>query len=212
MEVTYQYNSYNLQEFDPDNVEGFYQMPILEPCYAEPDDIISFNYMLTATNFDVGIHFYCDDYQFERLWNTPYRYINHLADFQCAFTPDFSLYLDMPMSMKIWNVYRSRLIGQIMQREGLEVIPTVSWAEPDTFEFAFDGLPRHATLSTSTIGVKQDPKALTIWRQGMDEMIERLEPLKILVYGGEVEYDYQGIEVRYYENATTARMAGERKG
>ena len=42
--------------------------------------------------------------------------------------PDFSLYLDMPMAMKIWNVYRSRLIGQMMQDADIVVIPTLSWA------------------------------------------------------------------------------------
>ena len=188
------FDAYNLTEFDWDNAEGFYQMPILKPCNVVPDDVISFNYMLTAKSKDVGIHFYCDDYQFERMWNQPYDYIDKLKAFQCVFTPDFSLYLDMPMSMKIWNVYRSRLVGQIMQRAGVPVIPTVSWAEPETFEFAFDGLPENATLSVSTIGVKRDPMATEIWTAGMNEMIERKSPKRLLVYGGELEYDYGGIE------------------
>ena len=34
----------------------------------------------------------------------------------------------------------------------------------------------------------------------MDAMIERIKPTKILVYGGELEYDYKGIEVVYYNN------------
>lgn len=201
------YNAYNLEDFDEADTEGFYQMPKLYPCNTIPDDIKSFNYMLSATDTNFGIHFYCDDYQFERIWNRPEFYIGKLREFQCAFTPDFSLYLDMPMAMKIWNVYRSRLIGQIMQRSGIEVIPTVSWAEPDTFEFAFDGLPKSATLSVSTIGVKQDPDAMAIWKAGMDEMIDRLSPKRLLVYGGEVEYDYGDIEVIYYANITTDRMA-----
>lgn len=205
------YNAYNLEDFDEADTEGFYQMPKLYPCDVVPDDIKSFNYMLSATDTDFGIHFYCDDYQFERIWNRPEFYITRLRDFQCAFTPDFSLYLDMPMAMKIWNVYRSRLIGQMMQRSGINVIPTVSWAEPDTFEFAFDGLPREATLSVSTIGVKQDPEAMAIWKAGMDEMIYRLSPKRLLVYGGEVEYEYGDIEVIYYKNITTERMSLERR-
>jgi len=202
------YDAYNLAEFDPYETEGFYEMPVLKPCDVVPDDIISFNYMLTATNKDVGVHFYVDDYQFERIWNRPDMYMERLKEFQCVFTPDFSLYLDMPMAMKIWNVYRSRLIGQIMQRRGIEVIPTVSWAEPETFQFCFDGLPEEATLSVSTIGVKLDPDAMQIWKGGMDEMITRLRPKCILVYGGKVEYDYGDILVVYYENVTTERMAG----
>lgn len=202
------FNAYNLADFDADDSEGFYQMPKLYACDVVPDDIRSFNYMMSATERDFGIHFYCDDYQFERLWNRPWQYIDKLAEFQCAFTPDFSLYLDMPMAMKIWNVYRSRLIGQIMQRNGINVIPTVSWAEDETFAFAFDGLPKDATLSISTIGVKQDKTATQIWRSGMDEMMKRLTPKRILVYGGKLDYDYGDTEVIYYENITTERMAG----
>ena len=202
------FNAYNLADFDADDSEGFYQMPKLYPCDVVPDDIRSFNYMMSATERDFGIHFYCDDYQFERLWNRPWQYIDKIREFQCAFTPDFSLYLDMPMAMKIWNVYRSRLIGQIMQRNGIEVIPTVSWAEKETFSFAFDGLPKDAALSISTIGVKQDKTATQIWRDGMDEMMNRLTPKRILVYGGKLDYDYGDTEVIYYENITTERMAG----
>ena len=202
------FDAYNLSEFDYTEAEGFYEMPALKPCDVIPDDLIGFNYMLTATNKDVGVHFYVDDYQFERIWNKPEMYIDRLKEFQCVFTPDFSLYLDMPMAMKIWNVYRSRLIGQIMQRRGIEVIPTVSWAEPATFQFCFDGLPEDATLSVSTIGVKLDPDALEIWKTGMDEMISRLRPKRLLVYGGKLEYDYGKIEVVYYENVVTKRMAG----
>lgn len=201
-------NTYNLFEFDANESSGYYQMPILNPCDCIPDDIISFNYMLSAKKKDVGIHFYVDDYQFERVWSQPHTYIEKMKDFQCVFTPDFSLYKEMPIAMKIWNIYRSRLIGQMCQREGLNVIPTVSWCEEDTFEFCFDGLPENSILSISTIGVKQDPDAFEIWKAGVDEMIKRLQPRTLLIYGGEVDYDYGDIRVIYYKNHTTDRMSG----
>lgn len=40
----------------------------------------------------------------------------------------------------------------------------------------------------------------------MDEMIKRINPYAILVYGGEVEYDYKDIPVYYYENKVTERL------
>lgn len=43
-------------------------------------------------------------------------------------------------------------------------------------------------------------------RSGMDEMIKRIKPYTILVYGGEVEYDYMDIPVYYYENKVTERL------
>ena len=121
-------------------------------------------------------------------------------------TPDFTLYVEMPIAMKIWNTYRSRLIGQMAQRMGITVIPTVSWCEEETFEFCFDGLPKNATLSISTIGVKKHEYNFGIWKAGCDEMIRRLKPETLLVYGGEVEYDYGDTKVVYYENKVTERM------
>ena len=129
-----------------------------------------------------------------------------LEPYQCVFSPDYSLYLDMPLAMKIWNVYRSRLIGQYYQRAGMRVIPTISWAEKETFEFCFDGIPKGSIVSISTIGVKQNEEAFKIWKDGVDEMIKRIEPSVILIYGGKVEYDYGKTKVIYYDNKVTERL------
>ena len=112
------YNSVNLHDYDNTRVAGAYDMPVIQATNHVPKDLISFNYMLTKDDFAKGIHFYIDDYQFERIWNTPDKYMDRLAMFDCVLTPDFSLYMDMPLAMQIWNVYRSRLIGQKMQDSG----------------------------------------------------------------------------------------------
>lgn len=199
-------DAYNLDDYDKRRVAGFYQMPMLERIDYIPDDLIGFNYALSSKQYESGIHFYVDDYQFERIWSQPYAYIDTLRQYDCMLTPDFSLYMDMPMAMKIWNVYRSRLIGQIYQDNGVRVIPTVSWAEEETFSFAFDGIPTRSTISVSTIGVKKDKEAMQIWKAGMDKAIEVLQPKNILVYGGEVDYDFGNINVKFYVNKVTENM------
>lgn len=115
-------------------------------------------------------------------------------------------YLDMPIAMKVWNIYRSRLIGQYMQDCGCAVIPTVSWAEPATFDFAFDGIETGSVVAVSTVGVKRQENSFDIWKTGMDEMIRRIMPSAILLYGGEVEYDYHGIKTVYYDNHVTEKF------
>ena len=204
-------NAYNLDIIDLDDTDGFYQMPIIYCDDYIPKRLISFNYALSNKDHDTGIHFYVDDYQFERVWTSPQMYDDVLSKYDCILSPDFSLYRDMPMAMKVWNVFRSRLIGQYYQRRGLIVIPTLSWCEKETFEFCFDGIPKGSIVSVSTIGVKRDEEALQIWKDGMDEMIKRIEPKAILVYGGVLEYDYKGIEVIYYENENTKRLADIKK-
>lgn len=200
-------NAYNLQFNEIERTAGFYQMPIIKKIDYIPKDLISFNYAKTAQDKSVGVHFYIDDYQFERVWNNPIMYVDILKEFDCVITPDFSLYLDMPIAMKIWNTYRNRLIGQIMYDCGIKVIPNVSWAEEDTFKFCFDGIEPGGTVSISTIGVKRDPEAKAIWTAGVTEMIKRIKPKAILVYGGKIEYDYpKDIDVIYFENKIKERV------
>ena len=194
--------AYNLDLIE-NLTNDFWQMPIIENDNFIPSDLIGFNYAKSSENKNCGIHFYVDDYQFERVWNYPEKYIEVLKQYECILSPDFSLYLDMPMPMKIWNIYRSRLVGQYFQSMGLKVIPTISWAEKDTFSFCFKGIPKGSIVSISTIGVKQDPNALQIWRDGVDEMIKQIEPKVILVYGGKLDYDFKDIQVIYFENKVT---------
>lgn len=198
--------AYNLEHNDISRTEGFYQMPIIENDNYIPKSLIGFNYVLTSEEYENGVHFYIDDYQFERIWNDPDKYIEKLLPFDCALSPDFSLYMDMPMAMKIWNVYRSRLIGQIMQDNGIKVIPTISWAEKETFEFCFDGIRKNAIVSISTVGVKNSPEAMKIFKDGCDEMIKRLHPKTIILYGGMIDYDFGKINVVTFDNAVTERM------
>ena len=199
-------NSYNLMYNDQSRIDGWFQMPVIRDDGYTPSDLIGFNYLLNTDRRDCGIHFYIDDYQFERIWNAPSIYIDKLQEFEGALTPDFSLYMDMPMATKIWNVYRSRLIGQIMQDAGIKVTPTISWAEPETYKFCFDGIEQGATVSVSTVGVKKYKEAMDVFRDGCEAMIEKIQPKKILLYGGMVDYDFGGIEVVEYVNHVTENM------
>lgn len=192
--------AYNLDDYDPYRTAGYYEFPVLQKCSYVPDDLIGFNYVLSTERRDAGVHFFIDDYQFERVWNDPMQYLDRLAEFQCVLTPDFSLYMDMPRAMKIWNVYRSRLIGQMMQDAGIKVIPTLQWAEPETYQFVFDGLPEGGTVAVSTVGVMKDEEARKVWTDGMSEAIRRLKPKTILLYGSEMpDFDFKGIRVVHFD-------------
>lgn len=100
---------YNLDIYDPFETIGFYDMPIIRKTEHTPKSLLGFNHAKSSKKYESGIHFFLDDYQFERLWRSPQIYVNMLSKFDCVLTPDFSLYSDMPKSMMIWNTYRSRL-------------------------------------------------------------------------------------------------------
>lgn len=188
-------------------------MPMLARCMAKPVDLVGFNYAKSTPDEakrGKGCHFFVDDYQFERVWTSPAAYLDCLRGFDCVLTPDFSLYMDMPLPMQIWNIYRSRALGLYWQAQGLKVVPTLSWAQPDTYRWAFEGLPERSTVAVSTVGVKGDRQALQVWKDGMVAVMRALRPRRVLLYGGPVDFDFGDAEVVGYKNSVTERMANGR--
>ena len=176
-------------------------MPVLKACHYVPEELIGFNYVKSVKTppEGCGVHFFLDDYQFSRIWNSTQENIERLRKFKCVLTPDFSLYMDMPLAMKIWNVYRSHLIGQIMQDAGFEVIPTLQWADEETYKFSFDGIEVGGVVAVSTVGVMQDKEARNIWCTGMDAALEKVKPECVICYGSRIDYDFGDVRVKYIE-------------
>mgnify|MGYP000668335336 CR=1 FL=1 len=88
-----------------------------------------------------GVHFFIDDYQFNRVWTSPDVYVEMLGRFQAVCTPDFSTYTDFPKAIQIYNHYRKHWLGAYWQAHGMTVIPTISWSDHDSYEWCFDGEP-----------------------------------------------------------------------
>lgn len=190
-------NAYNLLEAHGIELAGKYEIPKLKPVDYIPNDLISFNYMLNTKQYDKGIHFFIDDYQFERIWSKPEFYLDKIAEYDCMLTPDFSLYQEMPQPLCLYNVYRSRLIGALAQQRGITVIPTLQWRDKSSYDYCFDGL-KGGVVAVSTIGVKKG-EAYDIFCDGMDEAIKRIDPQCVIVYGGDVGYNYP-CDVKYFTN------------
>lgn len=179
--------------------DGF---PTLDAVDARPSELQGFNYAKSTPDEQKAgkaCHFFIDDYQFERVWARPSAYLGALGGYDCVLTPDFSLYMDMPDAMQQWNRYRSAALGHYWAENGLTVVPTLSWAQPSSYEFSFKGIPKHSTVATSTVGVARDKEAQKVWRDGMREAMRRLEPSRVLLYGKSIDFDFGGCEVVEYK-------------
>jgi hypothetical protein len=164
---------------------GKFGIPALEPCDYNPTMLAAWHDphgRTEAAETGGAIHFFIDDYRFERVWTKPAAAFERVDHVGAALTPDFSLWRDMPPAMQIWQTYRARWVGAYWQYHGIEVIPTVSWAEPETYEFAFEGLPENSTLAISTVGVRDD-YAGELFNAGLAALTERLGPRLLLCYG-----------------------------
>lgn len=212
MRTVHNYNLDIVQENVSTN--DFWQMPIIENNNVIPKQLIELNSLnvekntkhYNTTKEEAGIHFFMDDYKLERLWNNPEKYIDALKEYRCVLTPMFSLYLDMPMPMKIWNIYRGRQLGQYYQRHNINVIPTIYWGEKETYQFCFAGIPKKSIIAVSTISMKRNKELRDIWADGMRECIKAIEPSTILLYGGKIDFDFGNNEVIEFKNLATERM------
>ena len=154
--------------------------------FDENVQFIGFNYAKTCEKqqkTDFGVHFFLDDYQFNRLWNRPDKYIPLLSKFKYVLSPDFSMYTDYPKAMQMWKHYQKHWLGAYMELFGIKVIPTVGWSDKDSFKWCFDGEPRNSIVAVSSIGTQKDKESKQLFLEGYNKMLEVLKPTKILFWG-----------------------------
>lgn len=133
---------------------------------------------------EMGVHFFAEDRDIEVVWNWPHKPLPYLSQFKTALTPDFSLYRDWPRVMQMWNVYRSRWVGAFWQSKGFQVIPTISWSDGASWEFAFEGIVPGSLVAVSAIGVsRHDRTGMQMFIDGFKEMVTQLDPCGVIVSG-----------------------------
>lgn len=165
---------------------GKYDIPILrKKDISLPKTWIGFNEVKTFRGkcAETGVHFFLDDYQFERVWNRPSAYVKMLSRFAVVATPDFSLYSDYPVAMQLWNHYRKQWLGAYFQYYGIVIIPTVSWSDKDSYDWCFDGIPLSSEVIISTVGLGKDREKWRLFHEGFSMMKQKLHPSYVLSYG-----------------------------
>ncbi len=161
--------------------EGVFEIPQLKIDGIDLEEIELIGYdKLCENETEAIVHFFMDDYKFEVMWKDPEPRIEKLKKYKAVLSPDFSMYTEMPLSVKVYNAFRSRWCGAYMQAKGVKVIPTVSWGEPNTFWFCFDGIPKGSIVAVSTIGVRKEK---SLFMQGYEEMMRKIKPKAVICYG-----------------------------
>ena len=145
---------------------------------------IPFNWVMSDQHREAhGVHFFIDDYLFQRTWNDPWRYAHLLSGYQAVMTPDFSMFTDYPVAVQLYNHWRKHQLGAYWQSLGLTVIPSICWSDHDSYAWCFDGEPVGGTVAVSSVGTQKNPLARTLFLDGYAEMMRRLQPEKIIFFG-----------------------------
>ena len=185
-------NGHNL-DLGQFELAGEYGIPKLHPVHLdERIGWIRFNHALKEqSRSNLGVHFFIDDYLF-------------LRGFKAVMTPDFSLFADYSRAVQIYNHWRKHQLGAYWQRFGVNTIPSISWADRDSFSWCFDGEPEGGTVAVSSVGTMKNKDSRKLFINGYREMRTRLQPEKIIFFGDVPDECSGNIEhhAPYYETFT----------
>ena len=168
---------------------GYYDIPIINGTTEIPEveQWIGFNYMMSDPEPEnKGLHFFVDDYQFERVWNYPEKYLEKLKRYKAVLSPDFSPYGDMPHACQIFNHYRKHWCAAYWQSNGVNVIPTIrASTDPRSMKWYLDGEPKNSVVAISTMWATNVPEDM---EKEFKTMMKELTPCHVFVYGNILEY------------------------
>lgn len=127
---------------------------------------------------------YLDDKKLLSYWNSPLKKIPIFQGCAAVATPDFSYYTSMNSNEIRHNVYMNRWLGATWQNYGANVIPTIGWAGPDTYDLCLSAVEQGTPVTISTIGCQTHKQEFL---DGFFEMKKRINPPLIIVYGDMIE-------------------------
>lgn len=129
-----------------------------------------------------------DDFLFERLWDEAATECRKIIQqgWKAVVSPDFSMWIEDPLAVQIWNNYRSYWVGRYWQEAGLEIIPTINWSDEKSYDFCFAAIPSGTpVISVQAQTLLNTPRSRTLFVDGLNEAIRRIQPGTVLVYSGQ---------------------------
>lgn len=169
--------------------EGKYQIPkmqdiqLLDTEAAKNWDFVGYNLASSVKMEDrpnMLVHFFLDDYLFERVWSRITVNIDLLGCFDGCLSPDFSQYTNMPSALRIYNHYRKMWLSVYWQMYDIDVIPVLGWSDKESLEYCCDGMPHNSLVAVSSLGCQNNSKE---FEYGYKYCINKLEPTTILWFG-----------------------------
>ena len=163
---------------------GKYGMPLIKKQNIDLDKIELLSFLKTKPN-DLNnkhktIHFFTYDWNFESVYEKAEQSLEKLDQYYALLTPEFSTYKDMPLARQIDSVFKNRWCGAFWQKQGMLVIPTISWGSYDCFDFFCDGVEKGSVVAVSTFTREDSKKG---FMEGFEIMMKKINPSAIICYG-----------------------------
>jgi hypothetical protein len=158
-------------------------IPVITTADGIPSSIISFTKSNSTGDFSQWVHFYEQDKSFSCLWNNPEDYVEHLRKFEGIISPDISICSDYPIPVQYYNKYRNHALAHWFATKQIPVIPNVRWANKESYDICFSGIEKNRVVAVGSHGQMQKNVNKELFIKGLPEMVSRLTPHTIIVYG-----------------------------
>ena len=120
------------------------------------------------------------DDKIERFYNNPFKYVPRFQSAYAVAPPDYSLHPQMSLTTYLHQIHKNRWLGCFWQEHGIIALPSVGWTIEALDDLSFVGIEKGSIVVISTLGSKRD---VDFFMRGYNEMVRRIEPPFIIVYG-----------------------------
>lgn len=183
-------------------LDGRYGFPILPEFNTVPKKTVDIHRSKKLIQVrDLNLNFFVHDYVLNPIWNNPDKYIEHLKCFESVCGFDFTIDVNSPLALQIYNKYRNHVLSWYFANNGVKVIPKVDIL-PDCADWIYDGLPHNSTLCCSTQGRAFSKAAKQEFIECFGEMESILKPFRVIIVGTKIEFEHD-CDIVYLDNFLT---------
>lgn len=172
-------------------LDGKYGFPMLPKFNTTPTRTVDIHRSKKLIQVkDLNLNFFVHDYMLNPIWNNPDKYIEHLKCFGSVCGFDFTIDINSPLALQIYNKYRNHVLSWYFANNGVKVIPKVDIL-PDCSDWIYDGLPHDSTLCCSTQGRAYNGAAKKEFAECFAQMESVLNPHRVIIVGTKIEFEHK---------------------
>ena len=143
---------------------------------------------------DTFICFYTPDGEFERVRRNPRKYISFFQRTAGIIGFDYSIHTDMPTIKQKSQINDNLSLTYFFGNHNIPIIPNIRCGVDKLLPEFLSAIPKNTIIAMGTHGFIKENREKYEWYCFLEEVIERLHPTHIIVYGplnGEMFNDFK---------------------
>ena len=174
-----------------------------------PRELVAFS-KASRTNLEGKIvHFYEYDYIIDAIWRNPSKYIEMLKRATAVIGPDFSVNPRYPGEVNAWSLFKIRVISHYMQKNGITLIPNIPICGAKDSNYLWKSCESGGIYAISNVQAYNNYFSRHQWYGFVREVINRLNPESLIVYGNKMEIS--GVRTYYFDNKNIKNLRNGKK-